>query len=433
MNSDNNIKNIRELVSKEKEVASKINSLADKRDKSKNENDRRKIDSDIDKLKISMRESNNELLKYLEETNLNAPLRDNQKITAGHKEPQKIEKGINIKKIEKAENISELDKNIIYRLKKEKLKKEEKKEEKKTSDYANISNKFFSKFSTSLIKQQKFKTVGRDLIKANLNYTLITFVSMILFTTTLVFIGSFLIFLFFLFFNFSPVLPLITRATEGMGIRLLEIFWIPIVFPLGTFLFMYSYPSMEKKSLGGKIDAELPFAAIHMAAISSSLVDPTKIFSIITSTKEYPNLEKEFNKLLNEINIYGYDLVTALKDSALNSPSAKLSELLNGLATTITSGGSLYEFFDKRSQSLLFEYRLDKEKNTKAAENFMDIYISVVIAAPMIFMLLLMMMKISGLGISLSTGLITLLVVGGVSLINIFFLVFLQLKQSSTA
>jgi flagellar protein FlaJ len=169
-----------------------------------------------------------------------------------------------------------------------------------------------------------------------------------------------------------------------------------------------------------------------MAAISSSMVEPTKIFRIISATKEYPNLEREFNKLLNEINVYGYDFVTALKDVASNSPSQKLAELFNGLATTITSGGDLFDFFDKRSQTLLFEYRLDREKQTKSAETFMDIYISVVIAAPMIFMLIFMMMKISGFGVSLSTTMITLLVVGGVSLINVFFLIFLQVKHQGT-
>jgi len=196
---------------------------------------------------------------------------------------------------------------------------------------------------------------------------------------------------------------------------------------------MYFYPSIEKNVLEGRIDSELPFATIHMAAISGSLIEPVKVFSIVSSTKEYPNLEKEFNKLLNEINVYGYDIVTALKNLALNCPSSKLAELFNGLATTITSGGDLYDFFEKRSQTLLFEYRLDKEKRTKAAETFMDIYISVVIAAPMILMLLLMMMKVSGMGVGLSTGMITFLVVGGISVINIFFLIFLQLKSPETA
>jgi len=62
----------------------------------------------------------------------------------------------------------------------------------------------------------------------------------------------------------------------------------------------------------------------------------------------------------------------------------------------------------------------------------MDIYISMVVAAPMILMLLLMMMQLSGLGISLGGNMITILVTGGVTLINIFFLIFLQVKQTKS-
>jgi len=211
--------------------------------------------------------------------------------------------------------------------------------------------------------------------------------------------------------------------------RITTIFWILFVFPLGTFIFAYFYPALEKKSLETKINQELPFATIHMASISESLVEPSNIFRIIISTKDYPTLEKEFIKLLNEINVFGHDLVTALRNIAFNNPSKRLAELLDGLATTITSGGDLSDFFEKRSQTLLFDYKLEREKNTKTAETFMDIYISVVIAAPMILMLLLIMMRVSGLGIALSTSMISLIMVLGVSAINVIFLVFLQLKQ----
>ena len=137
-------------------------------------------------------------------------------------------------------------------------------------------------------------------------------------------------------------------------------------------------------------------------------------------------------KIINEINVYGMDFVSALRNVASNSPSLRLTELLNGIATTINSGGSLPDFFEKRSQSLLFEYRIEREKNTKSAETFMDIYISVVIAAPMILMLLLIMMRVSGLGVSMSTSMITLMMVMGVTTVNILFLTFLQLKQPQT-
>ncbi|MFW6272505.1 MAG: hypothetical protein ACOC2U_01840, partial [bacterium] len=68
---------------------------------------------------------------------------------------------------------------------------------------------------------------------------------------------------------------------------------------------------MEKK-----IETELPFATINMAAISGSMIDPSQIFKIIIATKEYPELQKEFTKLMNQINIYGYDFVSSLRNSA---------------------------------------------------------------------------------------------------------------------
>ncbi|MCH7722051.1 MAG: type II secretion system F family protein [Bacteroidetes bacterium] len=191
----------------------------------------------------------------------------------------------------------------------------------------------------------------------------------------------------------------------------MKTFWILFAFPIGTFAFMYFYPTLEKESLERSIDQELPFATINMAAISGSLVDPTKIFSIIILTKEYPTLRKEFIEVLNGINILGKNLISVLRDNAYTSPSKKLANLFNGLATTINSGGELSKFFEERSKNLLFEYRIDQEKETRAAETFMDIYISVVIAAPMIFMLLIIMIQVSGLGISIGITTITLIMI----------------------
>jgi len=238
--------------------------------------------------------------------------------------------------------------------------------------------------------------------------------------------------IFFLFFNLSLFAPFISISTESFISRFLKVIWVPILLPIITFIGMYVYPSLEKGSLERRINNELPFATIHMAAISGSTVDPSKTFEILAETKEYPTLEKEFIKIMNEMNIFGKDLVTALRNVSSNSPSKKFSDLLNGLTTTITSGGDLTEFFEKRASSLLFDYRLEKEKESKSAETFMDIYISVVIAAPMILMLLLMMMKISGIGISISTTAISLIIILVVSVINIGFLTLLQMSQNKS-
>ena len=58
-----------------------------------------------------------------------------------------------------------------------------------------------------------------------------------------------------------------------------------MVLPSIVFLSMVFYPSAERKSIEGWIDAELPFATIHMSAISNSAIEPSKIFTVLISTK----------------------------------------------------------------------------------------------------------------------------------------------------
>ncbi len=305
------------------------------------------------------------------------------------------------------------------------------KKTKKPSTYVSLANRLFSNVSSSLIEKGMFKNLNENLSRTNREFLLKGYVSIILFTTLLSVIAGIFTFTFFLFFNIQIAFPFITMTSDLFMTRFLKVFWILFAVPIATFSFAYFYPALEKDSLEKRINQELPFATINMAAISGSMINPTEIFSIIVSTKEYPILEKEFIKIINGMNVLGYDLITVLRNSAFHSPSKKLADLLNGIATTVNSGGDLGKFFDERAKNLLFEYDLEKEKSTRAAETFMDIYISVVIATPMILMLLLIMMQISGLGISLSTGMITLIMVLGVTAINIVFLSFLHIKQSN--
>ena len=321
----------------------------------------------------------------------------------------------------------ELEKKTLKRLKERvKIKKEK---EIKEESYGKLAKKYFSKSAKKLINKKYFIALEDDLGRANLKYTLPTYVSIILLTTFLGLIGGLAIFLFFLFFSVEATLPIVSLAGD-LSSRFGNLIWIVIALPILGFIISYTYPSMERKSAEVQIDYELPFATINMAAIAGSLINPVKIFEIIISSDEFPSVKKEITKLMNSVNVYGEDIVTALRNASYTSPSKKMSELFNGLATTINSGGDLTNFFETRAESLLFDYKINREKETKTAETFMDLYISIVIAAPMIFMLLLMMIKISGLGISLATSTITLIMVGSVFMINIFFLVYLHLKKT---
>lgn len=286
----------------------------------------------------------------------------------------------------------------------------------KTNWYAKISNRLFLKISTKYADEGKLKRLNANLRKANLYILVTTYLSIILFSTVLTFLLGLIIFA-----------SLLLVSTELLFVlrNLLIVVFLPIL----AFLFLYYYPYFEARSTGTKIDRELPFITIHMSAIAGSGIEPSQIFRIVATGSEYPNTKKEFKKIINQVNVYGYDLITSLKNVSRETSSSRLSELLNGIATTISGGGSLSDFLDKRAETLLFDYRLERERKTKSAETFMDIYISIVIAAPMILTLLLVLIAISGISIGLSLDQLTLVIISVVSLINIIFLVFLHLSQ----
>ncbi|RLG11112.1 hypothetical protein DRN73_06155 [Candidatus Pacearchaeota archaeon] len=421
--------NLKKSISKESKIVKELLSFYKEFEKTKDKGEQKMIKEQINSLSNALKRTNKEIPKNIENIFVAKKLSElsrPQKIIPMPLKPvfKKTYQEIKPEKIE----LSELEKEDIKRFKR-KEKKIIHKKIKRASNYIRIANKLFSGFSDFLLKKGYFKDLKRKLTKANMQFLSKSYISVIFLNTLISFFIALFLAGFFMFFNFSINFPFITLASQSFFKRFINLSWMILAIPIITYFSSYTYPSLERKYIEAKINQELPFATISMAAISESMIEPSNIFKIILSTEEYPTLKKEFTKLLNQINIFGYDFVTALRNSAFNSPSSKLSELFDGLATTITSGGDLSEFFDKRSKTLLFDYRLDRQRQTKSAETFMDIYISVVIAAPMILMLLLIMMRVSGLGISLSTSMISLIMVLGVSIINIIFLGFLQLKQ----
>jgi len=327
---------------------------------------------------------------------------------------------VTIKTREKENFLEELNlsKETLRRLKKKgkKVEKKEFLEFKKPSLYAKISNKLFLNLSNSFIKKGHFKKLNLNLRKANMPYLLTTYLSMTFFSMLLALIFGLILFALLFFYN------------PGI-IEILRNFLLIPALPFFVFVLFYFYPYAEAKSVESKINQELPFVAIHMAAISGSGIEPSQIFKIISMGEEYKYTKKEIKKIINQINLYGYDLVTALKNTAIGTSSKKFAELLNGIATTISGGGSLSEFLDKRADTLLFEYKLERERYTKSAETFMDIYISIVIAAPMIMTLLLILIAVSGIGIGMSLSALTVVIISIISLINMIFLVYLHLSQ----
>ena len=285
--------------------------------------------------------------------------------------------------------------------------------EKRLSSFIGLSNKYFRKISDDLVEKKHFTFLNRDLRKITSPLLLNSYLSMMFFTVVLSgILGLFISVVLFVF---------------GFYLTGVAVFFI---LPASVFVLFITYPGFQKNSLEKEINQELPFVTIYMSAVATSGIEPSKIFDIIVRTKDYPFTKREIKKLLNYVNFYGYDLVSALRESSKTSPSERLGMLFNGLSSTIRGGGELTDFLNKHAETLLFDYRLEREKYTKIAETFMDIYISIVIAAPMIMMILFVLISITGYGSAyLTPNILSLLIIFIVTVLNLGFLVFLNMRQ----
>ncbi len=438
------IKDLKQNIEMEKRVVGGLFSLYSRLNKTEVEKEKRIINKYIDSYIARLRIINNSIPKILktifpfqklerDEDRRGREGEDKGEDKIGEKsnglinvkQASDIESGkisVTIEEKDRGKFLEELNisKDTLKRLKREGKEKEKKtavSEFRKPSAYARISNRFFLQFATNMSQKFNIKVLNSYLRKANMYPQATTYLSMAILTSIFALIAGIIIFIVLLFLTATDFMSILRNS--------LLVVFVPVI----TFISFYYYPYLESRSIAHKIEEELPFVVIHMSAIAGSGIEPSQIFKIITLGEEYPNTGKEFKKIVNQVNIYGYDLITALKNTASETSSSKLNELLNGMATTVSSGGGLSEFLDKRAETLLFEYKMEKEKKTKSAETFMDIYISIVIAAPMILTLLLILITISGLSVGLSLSQLTIVILSIVALINIIFLVVLHVSQ----
>jgi len=275
------------------------------------------------------------------------------------------------------------------------------------------STKMFGRFADT-ISQNALADLKLDLRESNSKMILSTYIAVALFVSLIAFIISVAVVIAFSVVNISNIFFI----------------WIPFLVLFVTIIAFYLFPSLEKSAVDSGVSNELPFATIYMASIAGSNLDPTKIFKIIADSPEYKYVGFEMRKVINQVDIYGYDLVNSLKNVAKSTINQKLADLLNGMATNISSGSSIRNYLEKKSEGLLLDYKLERQKYNDTAGTFMDIYISVLITAPLILVMVIVIMSLTNISLGgLSTETLVGMAIGLVALLNIIFLVFLQIRQ----
>lgn len=246
-----------------------------------------------------------------------------------------------------------------------------------------LSAKIFGKVADKY--EEGFGQLKKALLEADMKILFRTYFSMILFLSLLGFILSLIL------------IPVILSVLNANALQII-IFsaTLPFAIALVIFAFGYFYPISKAASRKKSIDMNLPFAINHMAAIAGSGVPPSTMFRLLTGFGEYGEISKEAEKIVRDTDVFGQDVTTALRGVTSRTPSSAFRELLEGVLSTIETGGNLQAYLKQQSDKALFEYRIKREKYMEILSAYADFYTAVLIAAPLFLIAILAIMNMIG-------------------------------------
>ncbi|MEM5766052.1 MAG: type II secretion system F family protein [Candidatus Aenigmatarchaeota archaeon] len=274
-----------------------------------------------------------------------------------------------------------------------------------------------SNFGWIVDKYPEFFSIIKDnLPKADIRIGYRTYASLVILFSLIIFILSFIV-------SFTAL----TAIQLQFILRIFYSFFASFLIAAVNLIVFTFYPSQKAERRKKDIEANLPFALTHMGAIAESGIPPYVVFRLLSQFGEYGEISKEMDKIVKNIDEFGVDPLTAVKECANRSPSDQFKQVLLGFATTIEAGGNIKTFLKTMGEQALFEWRIKREKFIQQLSTIAEFYTGILIAAPLFIISLFAVMNmiqptLGGFGIF---DLMKLSVYLLIPTINIGFLLFL--------
>jgi flagellar protein FlaJ len=139
--------------------------------------------------------------------------------------------------------------------------------------------------------------------------------------------------------------------------------------------------TMRASTKRTEVEAELPFTLSELSILASTGIPPIEIMRRMSSRDINPHMRNEFRKVIYKVDIDGKDLVTALGETARETPSQHLRETLWDFSNMIHSGGNVAAYLrNKADDALKLKRALQKEYIDKLT-GYAEMYVSLVLVA----------------------------------------------------
>ncbi len=157
-----------------------------------------------------------------------------------------------------------------------------------------------------------------------------------------------------------------------------------------------------------RIDSMLTIASGFFATMSSADIPIDIIMKDLGESRQYGEISREARSIWIRSELFGMDIISSIKESIRTSASQKFAEFLQGIITSVNSGGDLKQYFIMKASQYQGELSTLIKQNSNSMGILAESFVTVAVAFPLI--LLIMVGIVAFLSPSSPTGLITIMI-----------------------
>jgi len=242
-------------------------------------------------------------------------------------------------------------------------------------------------------QRARFSSLRENIMKARLKVPVELWLSRAAFYSLLGLILALVLYL-----SLRVFILMLTKTSFGL-IDVILIPMIAVITLLAVFAGFYAYPGVEAGSRAGRIDKLLPYAIEYVFAMASIGVIPYEIFKKLSNAEEnYGEVSIEMRHVVRDVELLGFDFISALRNLSAITPSQKMKIFLQGAITTTLSGGELDTYFISAAEEYLEERRRNYADIISLLGILAEFYVTGLVAAPILMLVMLSVMFFLGSG-----------------------------------
>ena len=167
-----------------------------------------------------------------------------------------------------------------------------------------------------------------------------------------------------------------------------------LVFGGLTYLAFILYPGLEAGNRRRNIDASLPYAINYITSMSTAGITPAEVFRLLGSSTIYGQSAVEARYIAREIDIFGRDLIDALRLVSATTPSRRMKEFLQGTMASVASGGNITEYFRTKAEQYALENRQTQKLFLETLALVSESYVTAMVAGTLFLIILQSIMSV---------------------------------------